>query len=191
MPLNPYHFSMPQEIPMPRNTIMIGSIIDGDDAHLSLSGKLFSSWITKDLEFFVLADIGNQVVALADAHEFAVSPFDVYVKDSDLRIEAHDEMVFEAMAADDPMVELYARVGYTYSKSGGWSHKDGTVSAKISGVLAEHCEPAREYLGEILKTLSVLSEQHASQEIARRNNHGADGPMSEIVVGDADGVSGE
>ena len=94
-------------------------------------------------------------------------------------------------ASEEPKVELYARVGYTYSKSGGWSHKDGTVSAKISGVDSESVGPAADWLKEILKTLSVLSEQHASAEITRRNQHGADGPTSEIVAGDAEGVSGE
>ena len=93
--------------------------------------------------------------------------------------------------SDEPRVEMYARVGYTYSKSGGWSHKDGTVSAKISGVLMDCTESGQAVLTSILETLSVLSEQHASQEIARRNHHGADGPTSEIVVGEADGVSGE
>jgi hypothetical protein len=87
-------------------------------------------------------------------------------------------------------VELYARVGYTYSKSGGWGHKDATVSAKISGVPTEDSDWQAARIGEHLENLSVMAEQRASAEIARRNLLGADGPTSEIVTGDDQGFSG-
>lgn len=90
-----------------------------------------------------------------------------------------------------PTFELYARVGYTYSKSAGWDHKDSTVSVKISGILAGTMDHAEDAIEDNLKTLSELAQQAASQEITRRNLHRADGPTSEIVVGDAQGVSGE